>query len=469
MVRRSRIVFVWQSVRFAFKKHFRSRWDKYWMLAKWTSGLWIATLLAFGAFLWKVLSGRGDFAAMLTAWRSSSGIGDAWLAFCRSGDWVSTVSLGFAVVSLVLASRRIAAYRKREQSYFFMPENALDLTTTNLTDDYRTSAYVKYRFGDQVAVYSRDVNRALISSNAGLVWHKRSSYRLLPSVLECAPFILRERMRSGGICWNDRKIRQRTDLLLTNGCLPKNIEFEPTDYFEGEVTNEIAPFEVYRKQDGGADPALVQSGRALYLAGPRHTLIHYTDSQAANYVGVNVLAITRDRHLILQLQSGGNMQSRWRLAPSGSGSADDKDRKVAKGSFRHFIVEAMERELVEETGLDEKRRHEVALTRVIGFARWLNRGARPEYFGLSALRVRRSELRISPGERAFVAHHRNEQMNLKDKGEFVEQLRTLSAAAGPERFSFPLGLGLVLVSEYVESNPDALEEIDKWLSASHGD
>jgi 8-oxo-dGTP pyrophosphatase MutT (NUDIX family) len=42
----------------------------------------------------------------------------------------------------------------------------------------------------------------------------------------------------------------------------------------------------------------------------------------------------------------------------------------------------MERELHEETGI---RPDEIAATRVTGFARWLERGAKPEFFGITEL------------------------------------------------------------------------------------
>ncbi len=49
----------------------------------------------------------------------------------------------------------------------------------------------------------------------------------------------------------------------------------------------------------------------------------------------------------------------------------------------------MERELREETGL---RHEEIQATRITGFARWLERGAKPEFFGITELNATAADL-----------------------------------------------------------------------------
>lgn len=48
------------------------------------------------------------------------------------------------------------------------------------------------------------------------------------------------------------------------------------------------------------------------------------------------------------------------------------------------VIAGMERELREETGLLPG---EIVSTRLTGFARWMERGAKPEFFGITALSV----------------------------------------------------------------------------------
>jgi hypothetical protein len=68
----------------------------------------------------------------------------------------------------------------------------------------------------------------------------------------------------------------------------------------------------------------------------------------------------------------------------------------------------MERELREENGLhtDEMRAIRIE-TEVLGFGRWLEKGAKPEFFGFSRIYapIRRLELRIDLSERPYIAEH----------------------------------------------------------------
>jgi 8-oxo-dGTP pyrophosphatase MutT (NUDIX family) len=50
--------------------------------------------------------------------------------------------------------------------------------------------------------------------------------------------------------------------------------------------------------------------------------------------------------------------------------------------LQDILKQGMERELREETGI---RPDEITATRVTGFARWLERGAKPEFLGITEL------------------------------------------------------------------------------------
>ncbi|MET8996542.1 hypothetical protein [Amycolatopsis sp. NPDC004169] len=63
----------------------------------------------------------------------------------------------------------------------------------------------------------------------------------------------------------------------------------------------------------------------------------------------------------------------------------------------------MERELCEESGLTPE---DVRETKVVGFARWMERGAKPEFFGLTELAIDSAEVarrRPAGGERLYSA------------------------------------------------------------------
>ncbi len=79
--------------------------------------------------------------------------------------------------------------------------------------------------------------------------------------------------------------------------------------------------------------------------------------------------------------------------------AADRDARQASRSryaspskaepLQHILRRGMERELREETGI---RRDEIRATRITGFARWLERGAKPEFLGVTELSATAKDL-----------------------------------------------------------------------------
>jgi hypothetical protein len=70
-------------------------------------------------------------------------------------------------------------------------------------------------------------------------------------------------------------------------------------------------------------------------------------------------------------------------------------------SLQDVLVHGMQRELCEETGIGLD---DVLETRVIGFGRWLERGAKPEFFAVTRLKIPAAhipDLKISSGEKIF--------------------------------------------------------------------
>ncbi|WP_410672394.1 hypothetical protein [Amycolatopsis sp. cmx-4-68] len=105
----------------------------------------------------------------------------------------------------------------------------------------------------------------------------------------------------------------------------------------------------------------------------------------------------------------------------------------------------MERELCEESGLTPR---DVRETKVVGFARWMERGAKPEFFGLTELAVDSSEVarrRPVSGERLYSAGLTLFDVDLPDIGAALAAGVPLSEAL-PQRLwedsSLPLLLAL---------------------------
>jgi hypothetical protein len=126
-------------------------------------------------------------------------------------------------------------------------------------------------------------------------------------------------------------------------------------------------------------------------------------SRLANPVGVSTLAFDSRNDLILIQQSEFAQSSKNLWSPSGSGSPEPVDLQTAgtaeagRPDLVDVIRRGMNRELVEESHISVDAIHD---SRVIGYFRWLNKGGKPEYTGVTllnrpvtALRRRLSEFR----------------------------------------------------------------------------
>ncbi|MCP3803920.1 hypothetical protein NLX83_32095 [Allokutzneria sp. A3M-2-11 16] len=99
--------------------------------------------------------------------------------------------------------------------------------------------------------------------------------------------------------------------------------------------------------------------------------------------------MTSDGFLLAIVQSERNSASPLLLAPAGSGTLEPRDAKD-NADLTAIVRTAMERELLEETGI---KREELRATHVLGFGRWMERGAKPEFFGMTTLAVSSDQVR----------------------------------------------------------------------------
>lgn len=166
-------------------------------------------------------------------------------------------------------------------------------------------------------------------------------------------------------------------------------------FYDVLCSNEIFAFEITDRETGVRfDP------RRELLADASGRLRTLAESELSELVGVSTVAITDDDVLVLVRQSARTIASADLLAPSGSGSLEPGDLDGAE-SLQDAVRRGMERELREETGI---RTDQIVSTRVVGFARWMERGAKPEFFGLTTLSVTASALapaRLAADERVY--------------------------------------------------------------------
>ena len=181
-------------------------------------------------------------------------------------------------------------------------------------------------------------------------------------------------------------------------------------------------------------------------------ILDLQQSHCSNHLGVSVLAFTSDGYMVVTVQTSESAQSPNLYTPSGSGSADLKDfRKNPKT----FIISATERELMEECGLIDdakQRKSSLVRTHLVGFARNLNRGGKPEFFGVSFIDVPFRSLRVTRKEAVLIT-------DIKDIRSEISQIDKLKMNLQKYRnekydvMSLALYLNLLFVEDYLGSYP----------------
>jgi hypothetical protein len=189
---------------------------------------------------------------------------------------------------------------------------------------------------------------------------------------------------------------------------PDGAVLMPVRYFDFACSNDLGRWTItekatrHRRFDVLGDYVLDLQAR----------LRPFGETQLSDNVGISTAALTRDGRLVLVHQSRGNAINEGELAASGSGSLEPIDTVISDGSpptLRRVVTQGMEREMREEilVGPDE-----ILETRVVGVARWVARGAKPEFLGVTRLSCTSTELRSR--------HHRTSEKDFSDGLELVD-------------------------------------------------
>jgi hypothetical protein len=222
-------------------------------------------------------------------------------------------------------------------------------------------------------------------------------YRLPAELRELAPVALRT-MRAGRVIFDGPMLGLRDDLLPAVSGQSRPLRLIRTSFFMQVCSAELCQYRIVDRET-----SVETDIRLVELVDPSRRLITLAASRLANNIGISTLAFTSDDLLLVVHQSQRNIASARLLAPSGSGTLepDDLTAAGAGASLQDVLVQGMERELCEETGIGID---DVLETRVIGFGRWLERGAKPEFFAVTRLKILARDVaaeKISAGEKLY--------------------------------------------------------------------
>jgi hypothetical protein len=261
--------------------------------------------------------------------------------------------------------------------------------------------------GYQGAAYLRVPNRGtmLVHQDADRVLQEgplpvmadETPYQLPAELRDLAPIALHA-VRADKVIFNDIHLGLRDDLLPASSGESRPLRLVETSYFDHVCSAELCQYTVIDRATNAETEI-----RRIELIDPGGRLVTLAASRVASIIGVSTLAFTSDDLLLLVPQSKNNVASRRLYAPSGSGSLDPADWQAAgdSASLQDILVRGVERELCEETGISAD---DVDYTEVVGFGRWLERGAKPEFFAVTRLKIRAGEVeaaKISAAEKIY--------------------------------------------------------------------
>jgi len=172
-----------------------------------------------------------------------------------------------------------------------------------------------------------------------------------------------------------------------------------------------------------------------------------SESNLNNEIGVSTLGITLDNYLILRTQLNSAQSSSNLLIPTGSGSCDWAD--IQGEDFTSTITTAMQRELWEEN-IDTHvcSNSSVGTTKLLGYFRWVEKGCKPEFVGITKLNVNLEDLAKTTLEVGRVSSYTIHTL--------AELRTTLEMLLVKDLVSTPLYMNILILLNYLKNNETEL-------------
>ncbi len=289
---------------------------------------------------------------------------------------------------------------------------------------------------------SKEIDKDIDSFNPPLTTDERK-FRPHQNLISASYSIILKRSKNYHI-WDDDKIQLRTDIRLPLSSI-REIKLRKTSYFYSLTTNGIVTKSILDKKNNNDD--IMTKDLYLNKIDNRYYLRNLSDSKLSNHIGVSTMCITNDKKLLIQRQSDNCARSPGAWAPSGSGSGDYGDL-VGVTNLRDLIIKVSERELIEEIRLDRFTKNSQIETIIIGYARNIMLGGKPEFFCFSKVPYASDDIGKEIFEKEFVIQIEYEELlydNLERIDAYIRKYKHTS--------TWVLTYHLRLLKEYFERCP----------------
>ncbi|WP_277471890.1 MULTISPECIES: hypothetical protein [unclassified Paenibacillus] len=301
----------------------------------------------------------------------------------------------------------------------------------------------------EYVLYSDDIDHYLRTTEIRLTLHTRKYAQVRKRIKKEGDALLSflrynfyRSLNKGQHFYNEQKLCLSTDISLNNN----EVECHKGSYFDTYLTNIISMQKLIEAEN---PERAVFDGRRGYpysLSAGILKLCSIKDACVNNEIGVSTLAFTKDGYLVLWNQNALAQSSGAMLVPSGSGSADWED--IEGASFTKSIQKGMSRELKEESTLNRLSADDIGETRIVGFFRWVRKAGKPEFVGITKMKVDWLDINPETTEVARISHADNKTITS------LEQLSTtLAEIKNSPNISVPLYMNINALERYIARDP----------------
>lgn len=306
----------------------------------------------------------------------------------------------------------------------------------------------------QRAFYRDDVNRMLTSDKEFAIKtddkEPKNIERFINKRKDELFGFLRQQYRlsmiEGKMFFNEKKLCLTSDLYHVMRSNKSVVKVHKGCYYDTFLTNICST----KKLEDGTDDRTIYDGSTHYPRNGNNHLRLLEDSHMNNEIGISTIAFTSDNYIVIWKSNNKAMINMNLVVPSGSGSADWKDREN-KDTLSDAVCYSMQRELEEESSLIQNENCEQirknSKTKIIGYWRWLNKGGKPEFVGVTKLDCELSDIHPNPME---VCEFNDGHYYVPDRtAEAVAKFADDMMEKYSENMSLPMHMNLLFLKDYV--------------------
>lgn len=372
------------------------------------------------------------------------GVAIAGLAF--EANVAALVGVALTVLSMLALASEIRQTRRDLGDLYSAPAENDWRTLTDQSPNV-TGELVELPFG--AALVDPDMGRWLATNPVLPLAPDIATYRLPRAVQWARHKAIVDAWQSGRRDFDAPKVRLASDMVPW--AREQTVRLEKTRFVFARVTNDLAERSFWSRREHAE-----RLGPTIPF--PNGSIPSLATSQCSNHVGVDTVTFLPSGQLVLGVQSAANAQSPGLLASSGSGSADWNDLTgTGRRDLLAFVRRAMARELIEECGLPAAAVSEQE-TVILGYARFLHRGGKPQFFGWTPTTIAEHQIRRVRSEKRYVHDHRLVPVDWDDAEAWSTSLRRFLAESTAQ-VSVPLHLNLTMLVAWSERDPTNWERL----------